>query len=411
MIVLNIQKSMINNMKEIRKLLEENIPGKSSHEEVISFLESELGKKADIFLGGSFAKNTALKDFDIDIFVRFHKKVQVDLVEKVLEKKFKISRVHGSRDYFSMKYKGTEYEIVPVLKIDKPDDAENITDVSYFHVQWIKKHLKNPDEVKLAKIFAKSNEVYGAESYINGFSGYVLELLISHYGNFDKLVHAVSKWKPKIVIDPAKHYGSEKKVLRKLNKSKIESPLIIVDPVQKTRNASAAISKDKLGKFIEASRKYIESPDLSNFKKKKWSLNRIKRLAKQYDASFISLKITPLEGKPDLVYTKALMAFRFIKKQLEIHEFELISSDYKVDKSLFWFVVNPKKLAKFKKHQGPAVWSRKENREAFQEKNKDVFIEDGYYISMKKREFVEAKELVKELIKREEVTKRVKRIR
>ncbi|MBD3252791.1 hypothetical protein GF386_03610, partial [Candidatus Pacearchaeota archaeon] len=54
-----------------------------------------------------------------------------------------------------------------------------MTDLSYFHVNHILKKIKKnknlSDEIRLAKKFAYSQNCYGAESYIHGFSGYALE--------------------------------------------------------------------------------------------------------------------------------------------------------------------------------------------------------------------------------------------
>ena len=51
------------------------------------------------------------------------------------------------------------------------------------------------DEIKIAKAFCHANNCYGAESYINGFSGYGLELLVYYYGGFLRFIKAVSKMK------------------------------------------------------------------------------------------------------------------------------------------------------------------------------------------------------------------------
>ena len=58
-----------------------------------------------------------------------------------------------------------------------------------------KKKIKGKilDEIRLAKAFCHANGCYGAESYIKGFSGYALELLVYHYGSFQKFVKAITK--------------------------------------------------------------------------------------------------------------------------------------------------------------------------------------------------------------------------
>ena len=96
-------------------------------------------KDAKAVIGGSVAKGTWLKGgHDIDIFVKYPLKFKDKdislLLEKDLKKIFKdASKIHGSRDYFKIEYSGYIFEIIPVLKVESPENAENITDASPFH--------------------------------------------------------------------------------------------------------------------------------------------------------------------------------------------------------------------------------------------------------------------------------------
>ena len=190
-------------------------------------------------IGGSLAKGTFLKgDHDVDIFVKFPKEYDSgrlsDILEKVL-KPLKPERVHGSRDYFIKIDKKMKYEIVPVYDIKSASEIVNITDASPLHFKWLKEQArKNPklnDEIRLAKAFCKSAGVYGAESYIRGFSGHVLDILIVNYCSFTGLIKNASRWKKPQVIDICNIYKGD--ALQKLNKAKVESPLILIDPIQK----------------------------------------------------------------------------------------------------------------------------------------------------------------------------------
>ena len=169
-------------------------------------LKNKLKKKkikADVFIGGSLAKNTLIKrrdsKYDIDNFVRFDAKYGEDkdissILGKVLEGW--AEKIHGSRDYYQIVINGITIEIIPVLKIKKPSEAKNVTDLSYFHVNYVLKKIrmnrKIADEIKLTKAFGHAHDCYGAESYIKGFSGYAIELLICHYKNFLKLAKEIA---------------------------------------------------------------------------------------------------------------------------------------------------------------------------------------------------------------------------
>ena len=110
-------------------------------------------KNAKAVLGGSGAKNTWLKDaHDADIFVLFnHEKQNIsNILEKVLKKTFKkFDRLHGSRDYFQIKEKDFTFEIVPIVKISKAEQALNITDISPLHAKWVNKNGKKFFDTKM----------------------------------------------------------------------------------------------------------------------------------------------------------------------------------------------------------------------------------------------------------------------
>ena len=103
-------------------------------------------KEGKAVLGGSIAKDTWITgDSDIDVFAVFNKKYSKEDIKKILEKrlkeaKFKIKRIHGSRDYFQVKQGDYNFEVVPILNIKNAKEAKNITDVSPLHVKWVKKH-------------------------------------------------------------------------------------------------------------------------------------------------------------------------------------------------------------------------------------------------------------------------------
>ena len=252
----------------IQNALAEITPGKAEEacmKEVKQFLaelRQQLRKNrinAKPFLGGSFAKNTWLKgDYDVDIFVAFarmHKNQNMsDLLASAL-KKWKPARLHGSRDYFQIR-KSINYEIIPVLAIKKPSRARNVTDFSIKHVAWVNsktKKLKN--DIRLLKKFCKAQRVYGAESYIRGFSGHVVDILVIYYGGFLKLLRKARAWTPKTVIDYNNSYKG--KALLIMNESKTEGPLVLVDPVQPERNAAAALSQENYDKFVKAAKAFL----------------------------------------------------------------------------------------------------------------------------------------------------------
>ena len=385
-------------------ILEEITPKKKEIEElnkkVRSFLKDFKNNK--VYIGGSYAKNTWLAgDADIDIFFTFKNNKDISKkLEKILKKKHKINLIHGSRDYFSVKYQGVLFEIIPVKEIRKASEAENVTDISLLHVSYVRKKLKSKlqNEVRLLKKFCKSNGLYGAESYISGFSGYVLELLIIYYKSFNNLVKKVSKWKDKTVLDIEKYYKNNKDLLDKLNYSKKNCSLIIIDPVQPDRNVAAALSKKNYEKFINLCKNYDGSEKF--FLENKVNVKKLK--------GYLKFKVIPLKGKKDVVGAKLVKTLEKIKDLFINNGFSVLDYGWKWDKDVyFWFKV--KSLGKKYKHYGPSKKMIK-NLELFKKKHKNVKFENDKAYAILNREFTDSNELAKKIIKDKEIKKRVSKI-
>ena len=360
--------------------------------------------KASVVLGGSFAKDTWMKNTkDIDIYVRFDYKRYKDdggkisdLLEKELRKSFKPFRLHGSRDYFQIEIDDYKFEIVPIIAIKKGEEALNITDFSSYHVDYVRKHKRLADDVRLAKAFTKACGTYGAESYIRGFSGYVLELLVIKYGSFLKLVKNAAKWKPKVII-------GDKRKSERLSWAKKVSPLILIDPVQPDRNAAAALSDEKFFDFVNACKNFLKKPSEDFFIKKKVDVNDLRT-----KGSVVMVTYKPLKGKEDVVGAKALKAFEYIRRKICDGDFLLKDSHFEFGtENRFNLVVDRKPLSDYVEVVGPPV-KMKEHAEEVMKKHPNSEIDEGRLVAHEKRTYREVKELMYDLVNDSEVKTRVK---
>ncbi|MCK5107448.1 MAG: nucleotidyltransferase domain-containing protein [Nanoarchaeota archaeon] len=372
--------------------------------EFVKELQKRVGKKAEVFIGGSFAKGTYLKDnYDIDVFVRFYKEGKIsDVLEKCL-KGLDYEKIHGSRDYFQIK-NDFNFEIVPVLRINKPEDAINVTDMSPLHVNWVNKNGKNlKDDIRLLKQFCKACKVYGAESYIKGFSGHVVDILVINYGGFEKVLKASLKWKKKEVID---YYNYHKgKVMWNMNKSKLNSPLIVVDPVLPSRNAAAALSDEKLNMFVDSAKKFLKEKDKKFFVVEKFNVEKFKGLVLEFESLKGKKESKILYMKEDVVGAKILKAYEFISKALV--EFKVIDSGW--DFEYMWFKVKNNEIEKEFERIGPDV-GMKDAVKKFKLKHK-TYVKDGKVCCKIEREFIMVDCMIKDLIKKKYVKERVKCIK
>ena len=384
-------KQILNTQLEIIK------PDKETFDKILKISENfvkQLSKKikqnkikAEVFIGGSLAKKTLVKKdkYDVDVFVRFDEKYGDSeistLLGRVLGKNAK--KIHGSRDYYQAIIDEIILEIIPVIKIKTPNKAKNVMDLSYFHVNYvlgkIKKKNNLAEEIILAKSFCHAQNCYGAESYIRGFSGYALELLILHYQSFEKFLKQIIKnEKEKIIIDDSGFYKKQD-VLRELNESKLNSPVILIDPTYKERNALAGLSRETFSKFKQTSKEFLKKPSPEFFKEKNIGEELIKKHGKKIN--IISIKTSKQEG--DIAGTKSKKFSEFLifklKKEFAIN---LSEFDYDEKKNLAnLYLVLGKKADELIK--GPFI-DDKINLKRFKQAHKNMIIKNkSAYIKMK----------------------------
>lgn len=354
--------------------------------------------KAVVFIGGSLRKGTLIrkKKQDADIFVRFESETEEEIADNFkklirwIKLKAKKKRIHGSRDYYRIGGKNLEFEIVPVQKIARPEEAKNTTDLSYFHVDYVSKHLeknrKLGEQIVLAKAFTHACGCYGAESHIRGFSGYALELLIIHYKSFINFIRSMANTKKNITIDMQKFYKGKDEIMSSMNEAKLESPIVLVDPTFKERNALAALSKETFEKFKIYCRKFLKNPSDKFFEHQETDEKELKKSARQNKAEII--KITARTEKQEgavagskllkffnLIAFKFSQNYEFINKRFDYHE---------AKEAWFYFVMKKKKEVIF---SGPDA-ADIENLVKFKKKHRHCFVkEHKAYAKEKPKDF------------------------
>ncbi|MCU0641992.1 MAG: hypothetical protein MUF61_00200 [archaeon] len=346
------------------------------------------GIDAEVFPGGSFSKATLVKGefYDVDIFVRFNWKHEgiSELLNRILTKiakknKLNLEKLHGSRDYFRfLEGKNIIFEIVPVTKIKKPKEARNVTDLSYFHVNYAKRKLgKNlAKEVIFAKQFCKAQKVYGAESYVQGFSGYSLECLIINYKSFEKMLKALVKVKKggRLIIDPGNAFKRKADVLFEMNESKLNSPIILVDPTWKERNALAALSRATFERFQEAAASFLKRPSRSFFEIEKLDIIKMRNRVKKGE-EFASIELSTDKQPGDIAGTKMRKFSNYLSKELSRY-FNIRESEFEYNgetRAVFALILESKGEIM---RAGPPVKMEKDAK-AFKKQNKNVFEKQG----------------------------------
>ena len=362
----------------------------------------------DFFIGGSFGKGTYLKDdFDVDIFCRCSREYKDEnlsnYVEQILEKlNINYQREKGSRDYFSFTY-GEEsiikVELVPTRRINSLEDAYNSTDYSYLHVEFVKNHIeKNPElkeEIRLAKTLFKAQGFYGAESYIGGFSGHVVDLLIIHYGSLENLLKDSKEWGKQTIIDVANHYSRKEDILSAIDTTK-HSSLLLVDSILPQRNAAKALTKEKYGKYLVwvISKQYLQKQDFHIYHiTTKEFIEEYRDFARSSQIILLTyiLDLGNIESR-DIAGAKIKKLHEKIGKYFSSLGFDLFDFNFHINsdfsKAAFVYCISNESIPSKKWLRGPPFWMS-EAVNAVIDKYDEWTIKDNYLWYLAQREITQ----------------------
>ncbi len=370
--------------KVLKKVLKRVKPSKKEVKKINSVVKKlkkkikesvkEQGIKAEVVIGGSVSRNTFTKGkHDLDFFVRFMREDSLKKYSRKIMMGLNVAynTIHGTRDYYNFEFEGYDVELIPTLKIKKPENAENSTDVSYFHINYLKKkYEKTPelrDNIRIFKQFCRGVDVYGSESSKQGISGYVAELLIIHYKSFKKLLEKMEEAKPKIIIDIEKDYKN-KNVLKKMNKSKTRgAPIVLVDPVLPERNAAASLSYNTFSKMLYNIRLFIRKPSIKYFNIQHTTIEDIYKKSNKRGTRLFYFELRNSK-KYDVFKAKLLKKLKKLIRMLKregwsIYNYGILDGEKKI-----YFELETIRMSKSKQHIGPMVWIDSEDFEKFLKK-------------------------------------------
>lgn len=318
--------------------------------------------------GGSFAKGTWIKDADLDIFVKIDPlvdKVEFERLGKEIGllalKRYKPQLRYSEHPYVEAFVKNVRVNIVPCYNVEA-GKWKSAADRSPFHTEYIKSKLDKQmkQEVRLLKKFLKSVGVYGAEIAKSGLSGYVTEILILRYGSFFSTLQAIAN------IDRRRHVVSVCQVDNDVVKT-FQSDIIIIDPIDPRRNLGTAISAESLGKFILASRAFIQRPSLDFFNQGRHKKPKTLKL----DSNLLIIEFKYRQRSPDIIWGQLKKTLNSISKQMQMAHFNVVRSTCITDEEGFAalvFLLQSITLPPYIERIGPEVFRKKESA-SFTSKN------------------------------------------
>ncbi|OLD28809.1 MAG: CCA-adding enzyme [Thaumarchaeota archaeon 13_1_40CM_2_39_7] len=365
---------------------------------LLKLVKDEVTKHSEVVsveLGGSYAKGTWLRgQMDLDIFVKMKKETDEKTFEEIGKKigfssmkKFKPYVRYSEHPYVEAEVKGVRVNVVPSYDVEH-GNWKSAADRSSFHTRFILETFDQTkkNEVRLLKKFLKGMDIYGAEIAKEGFGGYVAEVLVHHYGSFANVLEAAANFTSgQIIGNPTK---------------KFETDLILIDPIDSNRNLGTAISTQNIGRFMLSARAFLKKPSLVFFTGTKLIPN-----AKNLKNTII-VKFNYKWRSPDIIWGQAKRGATALSGQLELAGFQILRksviTDEKSEAAMLFLLRSPV-IEKFMVKNGPQIYRRSDsdNFIAANSKNMLTWIDDdGKILSMKEREFYDAKKFLQFLLKK-----------
>jgi tRNA nucleotidyltransferase (CCA-adding enzyme) len=359
---------------------------------------------AKAMMVGSVARDTFVRgDRDLDIFLLFDPSLsREDLEGQGLSLARRLAEEFGAcwrekyaeHPYINATIDSLDVDLVPCYAVASATQIKSAVDRTPFHTRYIQSHInEHADDILLLKQFAKAGGVYGSDHMTEGFSGYLCELLVIHYGGFHPLLEEASCWKPGTIIDIEGHGTRE-----------FKEPLAVVDPVDPERNVAAALSLSRMFEFVELARGYLAEPSEAFFCPQHPSpLTRevFCRLLEARGTHLLSVTFATPPYTADTVVPQLRKSAESIRELLERNEFAVNRFDVcmQTDRSVLIFELLVDELPAMRRHIGPPAWSRP-NAEKFLAKylHEEVFagpfIDEGRYVVELQRAHTRAADLL-----------------
>jgi len=348
-------------------------PTKEDKEEIRKAVEVVRGRILEAAMGmglevrveveGSVAKDTWISsDRDIDLFIIFPHNIGRETITSVgLElakagagERWKTG--YAEHPYVEAEVLGCKMDIVPSGELVPGKKAMTAVDRTPLHTRYVRERLSEAgkDEVRVLKQFMKGVGVYGAELKVGGFSGYLCELLIIRYGSFEETLRMASGWRSREVIDIEGHYSHGSAL------DAFDSPLVVIDPVDRGRNAAAAVSFRALATFVSASRHFLKRPSIAFFfpPTDRIELDELMRMAEGRGTELMAIEIACPSLPSDVLWGEINHSLSRISALLKEKGFRLLDasawSDEK-ERVIFLLELQEGKLPEAELHLGPSA--------------------------------------------------------
>ena len=366
---------------------------------VFSLVSNEAEKQksvVSVHFGGSYAKETWTRGkIDIDIFVKFKKTTTEKNFEKIGRKigfdslkKFKPYVRYSEHPFVEANIDDVGVNVVPCYDVKK-GEWKSAADRSTFHTEFMSEKLTGlmKDDIRVLKCFLEKNSMYGAEIAKQGFSGYVCEVLVYYLGSFEKVLKKIAKLQNNEMIGESPR--------------KFESPMVLIDPIDRNRNLGAAISIENVTNFILIARNFLKKNSVSYFKEKS-KLSVPKEFAK----NMLVINFKYKKRSDDIIYGQIKRAANSIESQMNKEGFNVLRNDslaYDENNASLIFLLESIIISKNEIRTGPEVFSSEFSSKFINinsKKSKLMWTDKyGKLQSLQTRRYENAKSFLNDLIK------------
>ncbi len=385
----------------------------------VKIIASRYKDVSDVMLVGSYAKDTWLKDsVDIDIFVKIKPTVDSMRFESIGKsigfealKDYNPYLRYSQHPYVEAIVEGIRVNVVPCYDVSI-GNWKSAADRSPYHTLYMLDKLDyvKRRDVRLLKRFMKVIGVYGAEIAVQGFSGYVCEVLVLVYGSFINTLVRASRWREGEVIaleqigKEAYGYKSYVNAINSSGNNDCNSALIIIDPIDEHRNLGSAISYECVGKFILASRNFLTKPSIDYFKYNENVDSNINELkASPYANNILIVEFAYEKRSDDIIWGQLKSSTNSIVKQLSINSFNVLRSKCYINdgKAYIILLLDSLDIPSFSIRRGPSVFDAN-NAYKFIAKNKGSLLwldNKGRVNVLTQRRFTNVKDMIVYILK------------
>lgn len=310
-------------------------------------------------VAGSAARGTFLKDrLDVDLFLLFPPELSREelanaglaIAQRILKNP---QRRYADHPYLRGTFEGFTVDAVPGYAITDPSQPKSPVDRTPFHDEYLRAHQTPAAiaDVRLTKQFLLSLGVYGSEARTQGFSGYLVELLLIHFHQFHTVLEAARHWRIPVRLRPATEDPP---------RLPEEVALILADPVDPHRNVASALSRQNLALFILATDAYLRDPSERWFKVSapaQWTREDALKRIELRGTQVLVVELPRPSLVDDTLYPQLRKAERVIAEEIARSDFDVVgSASASGEQTLIVTVeVAAERLASVRKQDGPPV--------------------------------------------------------